>query len=57
MTEDHPSSQDLEWARTFVETVLPPGSDQAEAGISILARLFAAKRREGLFWEDRKLYW
>ncbi len=43
---EEPSAHDLEWARTFVETALSPG-EQAEAGISILARLFAEKRRAG----------
>jgi hypothetical protein len=46
-TTEEPSAHDLEWARTFVETALLPGADQAEAGISILAKLFAEKRREG----------
>jgi len=40
---EEPNASDLEWARTFVETVLLPGSGQAKAGISILAKLFARK--------------
>jgi hypothetical protein len=43
---DEPSPHDLEWARTFIAAILVPGSDQAEAGISILAKLFSEKRRE-----------
>jgi hypothetical protein len=44
--DNAPNSDDLEWARTFIETLLAPGP-QAEAGIRILARLFAAKRALG----------